>query len=176
MIDTGAANRAARVRSASTGTSPAFNFQGAWSNSTAYAVGDVVTNGGSSYLALAANTNVKPKTDPATWAVLAAKGAAGVQGVQGPPGPDNLHLTATNGTISVTLAAEKYAIPNVSASGITPGDTGLLVPDAASWSAGITLTPLRATANKYAPGGLLNPTAASVSATNVQVTTYRIDG
>jgi hypothetical protein len=62
-------------------------FRGAWTNSTAYAVGDVVTKAGSSWFALQANTNVDPSTHPATWALLAKKGVDGAPGVPGPPGP-----------------------------------------------------------------------------------------
>lgn len=42
------------------GTTVAWNFRGAWSNVTAYNVGDIVTVGGGSYYCILANTNVSP--------------------------------------------------------------------------------------------------------------------
>lgn len=79
------------------------NWRGAWSSATAYATGDGVSSGGSSYLALVANTNVTPAGHPATWAVLAQKGAtgptgprgaAGATGPKGPTGPTGPRGTA----------------------------------------------------------------------------------
>jgi len=61
------------------------NWKGIWSNTTAYAVDDAVLSNGSSYIALAANTNVQPPA--ATWAVLSQKGDIGLTGADGPQGP-----------------------------------------------------------------------------------------
>jgi sugar lactone lactonase YvrE len=55
--------------------------------STAYKANDVVTSGGSTYLALNPSTGVDPLTDTGTaWALLAAKGADGAKGDTGPAG------------------------------------------------------------------------------------------
>ena len=69
-------------------------FKGPWATATAYAINDVVTEGGSSYVALTANTSVDPANDVSGsgghWAVMAAagaKGATGAPGSQGPAGP-----------------------------------------------------------------------------------------
>jgi hypothetical protein len=60
---------------------------GAWNVSTAYNANDVVTAGGSTYLALNTSTGVDPTTDTGTaWALLAAKGADGAKGDTGPAG------------------------------------------------------------------------------------------
>jgi hypothetical protein len=71
-----------------------FLFKGPWATATAYAINDVVTEGGSSYVALMANTGVDPANDVSGsgghWAVMAAagaKGATGALGSQGPAGP-----------------------------------------------------------------------------------------
>ncbi len=77
-----------------------FTFKGPWSSATAYAVNDVATESGSSYVALKANTAADPANDVSgsggNWAVIAAggtkgaPGAAGAQGsvgAQGPAGP-----------------------------------------------------------------------------------------
>lgn len=69
-----------------TGGTATLNYRGAWDSATSYASGDVVTLGGSSYLALQGSTNNNPTTSPTKWGVLAAKGADGAQGAQGPAG------------------------------------------------------------------------------------------
>jgi tail collar domain/collagen triple helix repeat protein len=71
-----------------------FTFRGPWSSATAYAVNDVATEGGSSYVALKTNTATDPTADVSgsggNWAVIAAGGAKGTTGgvgAQGPVGP-----------------------------------------------------------------------------------------
>jgi hypothetical protein len=61
-------------------------FLGAWNNSTAYVVDDVVTADGETWIAVAANTNSQPTDSNPHWNKLAAKGADGAQGLQGAPG------------------------------------------------------------------------------------------
>ena len=64
-------------------------FKGAWLVGTTYAPLDVVTQDGSSFIAVAGSTDVSPTVDVAenggNWAMLAAKGA---EGPQGPAGTD----------------------------------------------------------------------------------------
>jgi hypothetical protein len=74
-----------------------FTFRGPWAAGTAYSAKDVVTEGGSSYIALAANTVVDPAADVGAgggrWALIAAAGATGATGstgAQGPAGPAGL--------------------------------------------------------------------------------------
>lgn len=59
-------------------------YRGAWSSSVGYVADDAVYLSGSSYIALAANTNNNPATDVAggggKWALLAAQGATGAAG------------------------------------------------------------------------------------------------
>jgi hypothetical protein len=74
---------------------PPVTFQGGWATGTAYAVGDVVGYGGSSYVAILPNTGHEPDQSPQNWGLLAAgavgpAGATGATGMQGPtgnPGP-----------------------------------------------------------------------------------------
>jgi len=78
---------------------PPVNFKGPWSSSAAYAVGDAVSENGSSYIAIQANTNVDPATDAAAaggnWGVLAAL----------PANLNNLsNALSTNGGVSDTGA------------------------------------------------------------------------
>ncbi len=60
---------------------------GAWSSSATYRVNDVVTDGGSSYVAITSSTNLQPSTNPTNWDLLAEQGPQGIQGIQGPEGP-----------------------------------------------------------------------------------------
>jgi Phage Tail Collar Domain/Collagen triple helix repeat (20 copies) len=77
-----------------------FIFRGPWTSSTSYAANDIVTEGGSSYIALVVNTAVDPAADVSGsgghWTVIAAAGAkgpagaTGAVGAQGPAGPQGL--------------------------------------------------------------------------------------
>ena len=60
-------------------------FKGEWSGLTAYTIGDVVSNGGSSYACILAHTNQEPP-NATYWALLAEKGDTGDTGIQGPQG------------------------------------------------------------------------------------------
>jgi hypothetical protein len=69
---------------------PPVSFLGGWLVGTAYSVGSGVSFGGSSYVALVANTGREPDISPTFWAVLSqagAPGAAGAAGASGPQGP-----------------------------------------------------------------------------------------
>jgi Collagen triple helix repeat (20 copies) len=63
-----------------------------WSSSVFYTVGQVVfcaacSTSGSSFIALSANVNIDPPTNPGVWNLIARAGAFGPQGSQGPIGP-----------------------------------------------------------------------------------------
>ncbi len=68
--------------------------KGPWDSATDYAANDLVSHGGSSYLAVAASTNDAPPS--ANWMLIAAKGEPGQDGTngsdgaQGPIGPIGL--------------------------------------------------------------------------------------
>lgn len=81
-----------------TGSGSAFNFRGAWDSATNYEADDAVSDQGSSWLALRANTNVEP-VEGDDWTLLAQKGDDGAAGAQGPAGADG-----TDGGIVSTLA------------------------------------------------------------------------
>ena len=51
---------------------PGFAWRGAWSSVTAYALNDIISYGGNTYVALGTNTNHQPDTHPSDWAVFAA--------------------------------------------------------------------------------------------------------
>ena len=63
-----------------------FNFRNAFNASATYAVNDVVTYNGSTYVAIAANqgpSNPTPDTNPTAWSLMAAGGAANFTGTAG---------------------------------------------------------------------------------------------
>ena len=53
-------------------------FKGAYSATTAYAIDDVVTSGGATYVAIAPSTNVTPGTDATKWTQIAAAATTAV--------------------------------------------------------------------------------------------------
>ena len=65
---------------------PPMTFAGGWLVGTAYPPGAGVSYGGSSYVALAANTGRQPDLSPQYWGMLAAAGAAGPAGATGATG------------------------------------------------------------------------------------------
>ena len=60
-------------------------WKGAWSNTTAYAVNDAVSSGGSTYICVQAHTGHQPP-NTTYWNLLAAKGDTGGQGNPGQKG------------------------------------------------------------------------------------------
>lgn len=94
-------------------------FRGPWDGATAYVMGDVVSDAGSSWAALAPNTNVTP-TEGASWTLLAGKGADGADGLSLlPRGPwDNATAYVPNDVVShdgsswVALAANAGVEPS----------------------------------------------------------------
>lgn len=69
---------------------PPVSFSGGWMASRSYAVGDAVSYGGGSFIALVANNGRQPDVSPAYWAVLSQAGVAGAPGATGAQGPQGL--------------------------------------------------------------------------------------
>lgn len=66
---------------------PGFVYQGVYSSSTNYALGDVVVWGGASYVSLVSgNHGQTPGQSPGAWGVLTAQGPVGPMGVTGATG------------------------------------------------------------------------------------------
>lgn len=90
IVDVAKAQRC-RATETSVSWSRGFRNLGAWSARPTYAVDDVVTISGSSYVAKAASRNVKPTAgtvkSKAVWTQLAARGAKGATGAAGAAGP-----------------------------------------------------------------------------------------
>lgn len=103
-------------------------FTGAWSAATSYGISDAVSSGGSSYIALAANSGSQPPG--ANWQVLAAKGDAGPTGPTGPQGP--MGATGASGTAGATgptgaTGATGPVGPTIRSSQITAYDNTVLL-------------------------------------------------
>ena len=60
--------------------------QGPWIATQSYQIDDVVTDLGSSWLAIAAGRNRRPASNPAFWQKFVSKGDAGAQGIPGAAG------------------------------------------------------------------------------------------
>jgi len=87
---------------------------GAWSSVTAYVVPDAVSNGGSSYIAIAPSTNQAPP-NATYWAVLAAQGLSGSgTGTINTGNTNQIVYYTANGT---TVGGENQ-IPNTAVSGL----------------------------------------------------------
>lgn len=114
-----------------TPASVGFTPRGAWGSGSSYAVNDVVSLSGSSYLAIQASTNQNPATQTAYWLVLAAKGDTGAGDVSGPASSVDSELAlfdsttgklikrasltglvkATSGVASAATAGTDYVAP-----------------------------------------------------------------
>lgn len=86
--------------------SKGYRYRGTWSAGTAYAVLDVVTANGSSYVAKAASTGKTPAGHSALWGLLAAAGA------RGPAGPGA--VAASVHTTTGTFVNQQVAVPGMS--------------------------------------------------------------
>lgn len=93
-----------------------------YSATTAYGPGppaDVVTYGGSTWVALASSTAVTPGTNGAVWAQLAAEGATGAIGPAGPEGP--IGLTGATGAAGPVYTPPAPVLAGGTASGPAMG-------------------------------------------------------
>lgn len=112
------------------GGGSSLNFRGAWAASTAYAVGDVVQQSGSSYVATTAFTSAS-SFNASSWTLLAAagaNGAAGATGATGPAGPTGPQGPA--GAAGGGSSIASYAFSAFPAIGITAGQTVIIQTDA----------------------------------------------
>jgi Phage Tail Collar Domain/Collagen triple helix repeat (20 copies) len=129
-----------------------FTFRGPWAAATVYSAKDVVSEGGSSYIALAANASVDPAADVGGagghWALIAAAGATGSPGAPGAQGPAGAAGAVGPAGLQGSTGAAGAAGPT--------GPTGLQGPPGTTGSAG-PMGPTGATG----PAGPLGPTGAA---------------
>lgn len=84
VIDTGQSCRSGER--AVSWQSRGLRYRGAWSSTASYSRDDVVTSGGSTYVAKATSKGVSV-TNTTSWALLVQRGATGPAGAAGPTGP-----------------------------------------------------------------------------------------
>lgn len=143
----------------------AFNFRGAWTASTAYAVYDVYTNAGSSYIVTSAYTSGGSfgSTDTSHNQVLALVGATGAQGTPGTGGSSSPATSTTQGTVQLGIKGSSSTLANVASTGDAGDLTGTLGcpqdPLLGANSICITAAPYNASPN----GGTITTTSGAVS-------------
>jgi len=79
-------------------------FRGAWVSSFTYQTNNVVSYGGSTYLATAGSLGSEPDTSPSMWAVLAQNGATG---------PAGAAASVSVGTVTTGAAGTQASVTNV---------------------------------------------------------------
>jgi hypothetical protein len=85
--------------------------RGEWDDETTYAVNDVVSLSGSSYMATAASMNqTPPNTD--YWMLIASKGDPGAPGSDGADGSDGAAATITIGTVTTVAPGQPATVTN----------------------------------------------------------------
>ena len=81
-------------------------FRGAWAAQTAYLANDVVSFGGSTYLAATTSLGSQPDVSPSQWAVLAVNGATGATG------PSGAAALVSVGTVTTAPAGSQASVTN----------------------------------------------------------------
>jgi hypothetical protein len=81
-------------------------YRGQWSATTFYTANDAISFDGSTYLALAANSNSQPDLYPQAWSVVAQAGSTG------PSGPAGTAATVSIGTVSTLSAGAQATVTN----------------------------------------------------------------
>ena len=105
------------------GVDALWNFLGAYSGSTAYAEGDVVTYLGSTYYRTVTGASGFTPDDEDYWIVISSKGDQGIQGPQGDEGP-----TGPQGA-SIVVKGQVATVGNLPATGNTVNDAYIVVAD-----------------------------------------------
>jgi hypothetical protein len=104
-------------------------YRGTWASVTAYAVDDVVTKSGTSYISIQAGTNKDPSSEPTYWSVYAAKGDPGLKGdTPVISGTSTSSVTVGTGSKSLTtqtglalVAGHRIRVANADASKVLIG-------------------------------------------------------
>ncbi len=86
--------------------SPGINWRGVWSGLTTYNAGDGVSDLGSSYRSLTTNTNHRPASYPADWAIVAQAGQNGFRfrGTWNNPPTDGLGAYQQSDVVNIALS------------------------------------------------------------------------
>lgn len=106
-----------------------FTPRGAWSSGATYAVNDVVSLSGSSYLAIQISANQDPSTATAYWLLLASKGDTGPVD---PTAPNTFTADQTFNSTRLKLAGSTSGAATLNAPAVAGTNTYTLPPDAAT--------------------------------------------
>ena len=88
-----------------------FNWKGAYNNGTTYAVDDVVSSGGNSYVCIQAHSNQAVGNATAYWNIMSAKGTNGTDGSDGTDGTNLATTLTTRGDIVFKGASALTRLP-----------------------------------------------------------------
>jgi hypothetical protein len=162
---------------------PGLTWRGAWASSTAYAVNDAVSAGGTSYISLVGtNVGQAPAISPASWAVLSAAGATGTTGSAGATGVAGaVGATGATGSVGATGATGAAGAAGLNFIGAWNAATNYAVNSGVSYG-GSTYIALAANRNAepdmnaqawavLAQAGGAGPTGAAGAAASVTVGT-----
>ncbi len=143
---------------------PGFTYRNTWLPTNQYAVNDVVTEAGQTYVALQANTAIDPLADVTVsggnWAIMAAAGAAGAVGATGAAG--TLSATTSIFTASWTNPGTGpantvyFLAPNTNTTPTAANNSVIASPTVANFivvPAACTVTVLNVGANNYLSPG-----------------------
>ena len=110
-------------------------WRGAWDSQVAYAIRDLVHDGGSAWIATAINTNMRPSGNSAVWDIYAESGETGPMGPMGPPGEDGAGFTWRGAWSNTTAYAVNDLVRNDGSAWIaTAANTGS-EPPSGNWAA-----------------------------------------
>ena len=103
-----------------------FNWKGAYNSSTAYAVDDVVSSGGNSYVCIQAHTNQAVGNATAYWNIMSS---AGTNGTNGTNGTDVGTVITTQGDILYRDGSGLQRLPKGTANQVLKMNAGATAPE-----------------------------------------------
>ena len=110
-----------------------FNWKGAYNSSTTYAVDDVVSSGGNSYVCIQAHSNQAVGNATAYWNIMSAKGTNGTDGTDA----DLLSIgSTTGGDIYYNSGSAIARLPKGTAGQVLQMNSGATAPEYATASGG----------------------------------------
>jgi len=112
-----------------------FNWKGAYNSSTTYAVDDVVSSGGNSYVCIQAHSNQAVGNATAYWNIMSS---AGTNGSNGSNGTDLTSTLTTQGDILYRDGSGLQRLAKGTAGQVLQMNSGATAPEYATASGGIT--------------------------------------
>ena len=103
-----------------------FNWKGAYNSSTSYAVDDVVSSGGNSYVCIQAHSNQAVGDATAYWNIMSAKGTNGTNGTNG---TDLTSTLTTQGDILYRDGSGLQRLPKGTAGQVLQMNSGATAPE-----------------------------------------------